>query len=68
MFRRFGVGDGVLVYDLPLSMFVSPGRVVSIMCVWVLRPYSWVRVVVKVLWKFDASRCVSAFEFATRYM
>ncbi len=62
------VGVGLLVYDLPLSMFVACGRVVSIMCVWVLFPYSWVRVMFRVLWMCVASSCVSAFEFATMYM
>ena len=69
--RTFGrdlVGVGVLVYALPLSMFVASSRVVSIMCVWVLCPYSWVRVVFRVLWLYVASSCVIAFEFATRYM
>jgi len=56
------------VYDLPLSMFVASSRLVSIMCVWVLYPYYWVRVVFRVLWLIDASSCVSAFRFATSYM
>jgi hypothetical protein len=43
VFGRGWVGDGVLVYDFPLSMFVASGRVVSILCVWVLCPYAWVR-------------------------
>ena len=51
-----------LDYVLPLSIFVASIRVVSLMCVWVLCPYSWVRDVFKVLWMFDASSCVSAFE------
>ena len=49
MFGRGWVRAGVLVYDLPLSMFVASGQVVSIMCVWVLCPYSYVRDVFKVL-------------------
>ena len=68
MFGRGCVGDGVLMYDLPLSIFVASSRVVSIMCVWVMCPYSWVRVVFKVLLMFGASSCVSAFKFTTRYM
>ncbi len=68
MFGRGWVGAGVLVYDLPLSMYVASGRVVSIMCVSVMCPYSWVRDMFKVLWMFVASSCVSAFEFATRYL
>jgi hypothetical protein len=68
VFGRGCVGAGVLVYDLPLSMFVESSRVVSIMRVWVPCPYSWVRVVFKVLWMFDASSCVIAFKFATKYM
>ncbi len=66
MFGRDWGGAGVLVYDFPLSMFVASGRVVSILCVWVLCPYVWVKVVVRVLWMYVASICVSAFEFATR--
>ena len=65
---RGWVGAGVLVYDLLLSMFVASSRVVSIMFVWVMCPYSWVRVVFQVLWMLDASSCVSAFKFATSYM
>ena len=68
MFERGWVGAGVLVYNLPLSMFVAYGLVLSILCVWVLCPYCWVNVVLKVLCMFGASSCVSAFEFATRYM
>ena len=68
MFRRGWIGAGVLVYDLLLSVFVASGRVVSVMCVWVLSPYSCVRDVFKVLWMFDASSCDSDFKFATRYM
>jgi len=68
VFERDWVGAGVLVYDLPRSMFVASGRVVSILCVWVMCPYCWVKVVFKVLCTFGASSCVSAFEFATRYM
>ncbi len=68
MFGRGWFGAGVLVYDLPLSMFFASSRVASIMCVWVLCPYSWVRVVFKVWWLFDTSSCVSAFKFATMYM
>ena len=68
MLGRGWVGAGMSVHDLPLSMFAASTRVVSIMCVWVLCPYSWVRVVFKVSWMFDASSCVSAFKFATRYM
>jgi hypothetical protein len=41
---------------------------VTMMCVWVMCPYSWVRDVVRALWMFGASSCVSAFEFATRLM
>ena len=66
VFGRGWVGTEVLVYDLPLSMFVASSRVVSILCVWVLCPYSWVRDVFSVLLRFVASSCVSAFEFATR--
>ncbi len=68
MFGRAWVGAGVLVYDFPLSMVVASGRVVSIMYVLVLRPYAWVRDVLRVLCMCVASSCVSAFEFATRYM
>ena len=46
---RGWVGVGVFVYDLLPSMFVASRRVVSIMCVWVLCPYSWVRDVFSVL-------------------
>ena len=48
-FGRGWVGAGVLVYDFPLSMSVASGRVVSILCVWVLCPYVWFKVVVRVL-------------------
>ena len=68
MFGRGWVGAGVLMYDSPLPMFVASGWVVSIMCGWVMCPYSRVRDVFKVLWMFVASSCVSAFEFATGYM
>ncbi len=68
MFGRDWVGAGMLVYDFLLSMLVASGRVVSIMYVWVLSPYVWVRVVFRVLWMCVASSCVSAYEFATRYM
>jgi hypothetical protein len=47
--RRGWVGAGVLVYDLQLSMFIASGRVVSILCVSVLCPYSWVMDVFSVL-------------------
>ncbi len=66
MFGRDVGGAGVLVYDFSLSMFVASSRVVSILCVWVLCPYVWFKVVVRVLWMYVASICVSAFEFATR--
>ena len=46
---RGWVGDGVLVYDLQLSLLVASSRVVSILCVWVMCPYSWVRDVFSVL-------------------
>jgi hypothetical protein len=49
VFGRDWVGVGVLVYDFLLSMVVASGRVVSIMNVWVLSPYAWVRVVLRVL-------------------
>ncbi len=49
MFGRDWGGARVLVYDFPLSIFVASGRVVSILCVWVLCPYVWVKVVVRVL-------------------
>ena len=49
MFGRDCVGAGVLVYDFLLAMVVASGRVVSIMYVWVLSPYAWVRVVLRVL-------------------
>ena len=49
VFGRDWVGAGVLVYDFLLSMVVASGRVVSIMYVWVLSPYAWVRVVLRVL-------------------
>ena len=49
MFGRDWVGDGVFVYDCLLSMVVASGRVVSIMYVWVMSPYAWVRVVLRVL-------------------
>ena len=68
MFGRGLVGAGVLVYDLPLSMVVASVRVVSILCVWVLCPYCWVKVVFMVLCIFVAASCVSDFKFATRYM
>ena len=68
MFGRGCVGAGVLVYDFLLSIVVASGRVVSIMYVWVLRPYAWVRVVLRVLCMCVASSCVSALEFATRSM
>ncbi len=68
MFGRDWVGAGVLAYDFPLSIVMASGRVVSILCVWVLSPYVWVRVVFRVLWMCVASSCVSAFEFATRYI
>ncbi len=68
VFGRGWVGVEVLVYDLPLSMVVASGRVVSILCVWVFFPYCWVKVVFKVLRMYGASSCVSAFEFAARYI
>jgi hypothetical protein len=68
VFGRDCVGAGVLVYDFPLSMCVSSSRVVSILCVWVLCPYAWVNVGLRVLWMCVASSCVNALEFATRYM
>ena len=34
------VGVGVFVWDLLQSMFVASSRVLSIMCVWVMCPYS----------------------------
>ena len=49
MFEREWVGAGVLVYDFLLSMLVESGRVLSIMYVWVLSPYAWVKVVLRVL-------------------
>ncbi len=49
MFGRDWVGARILVYGFLLSMFVASGRVVSIMYVWVLSPYAWVRVVLRVL-------------------
>ena len=49
MCGRGWLGAGVLVYDLQLSMFVAFSWVVSIMCVWVLCPYSWVRDVFRAL-------------------
>ena len=61
-------GVGMLVYVFLLSIVLASGRVVSIMCVMVLGPYVWVRVVVRVFWMCVESSCVSAFEFATRYM
>ena len=68
MFGRDWVGAGVLVYDFLLSMVVAPRRVLSIMYVWVLGPYAWVRVMLRVLWICVAFSFVSALEFATRYM
>ncbi len=68
MVGRGWVGAGVLVYDFPLSMFMPSGRVVSILCVWVLCPYAWVKVVFRLLWMCVASSDVSVVEFATRYM
>ena len=65
MLGRGWVGVGVLVYDFLLSMLVESGLVVSIMYVWVLSPYFWVRVVFRVLWMCVASICVSALELAT---
>ena len=56
MFGRGWVGARVLVYDLYLvysSIFVAFVRVVSILCVWVLCPYAWVKVV------FRCCGCVS---------
>ena len=47
MFGRGWIGAEVLVYNLPLSMLFASCRVVSIMCVWALCSYSWVRVVFK---------------------
>ena len=61
MFERCWVGAGVLVFDLPPSVFVASGRVVSILCVWVMCPYCWVKVVFKVLCMFGASSRVSYF-------
>ncbi len=49
MFGRDWVGAGVLVYDLLLSMDVASGRLVSIVYVWVLSLYAWVRDVLRVL-------------------
>ena len=49
-----------------MSMFVASGRVVLILCVWVLCTYSRVRDVFSVSWMFVASSCVNAFKFATR--
>ena len=66
MFGRGWVGVGELMCDSLQSMFVTSIRVVTIMCVWVMCPYSWVRDIFRVLWMFRASSCVSAFEFATR--
>ena len=43
VFGRGWVGAGVLVYGLLQSMFVASSREVTIMCFWVLCPYSWVR-------------------------
>ena len=37
------VGVGVLVKALLQSMFAASNRVVTILVVWVLCPYSWVR-------------------------
>ena len=68
MFGRDWVGVGVLVHDFQLSMFVASGQVVSILCVWVMCPYAWVKDMFGVLWICVASSCVSAFEFATRYI
>ena len=68
MFWRDWIGAGVLEYDFPLSMFMASSRVVSILCVWVLCPYAWVKVMFRVLWICVASSCVSAFEFTTRYI
>ncbi len=66
MLGRGWVGVGVLVYALPLSVLVASCRVVSILCVWVMCPYSWVRDVCSMLWMFVESSCVSAFVFASR--
>ena len=49
VFRRDWVGAGVLVYDFPLSMLIAFGRVVSILCVWVLCSYAWFKIVFRVL-------------------
>ena len=46
---RGWVGAGVLVYDLRLSMFVASRRVMLILYVWVMCPYSWVRDMFSVL-------------------
>ena len=66
MFGRGWVGAGGLVYDLLQSMSVASSREVTIMCVWVICPYSWVRDVFRVLSMPGASSSDSAFEFATR--
>ncbi len=68
MFGHDWVGAGMLVYDFLLSMLVASGRVVSIMYVWVLSLYVWVRVVFRVLWMRVASSCVSALELATIFI
>ena len=62
------IGAGVLVYDFLLSMFVASDLLVSIMYVWALGPYAWVKAVFRVLCMCGASSCVSAIVFATIYM
>ncbi len=54
--------------DLMSMCVMASGRVVSILCVWVLCPYFWAKVMFRVLWMCVTSSCVSAFEFATRYI
>ena len=51
---------GSVLYDFPLSMFMASVRVVSILCVLVLCPYAWVKVVFMILWMCVVSSCVSA--------
>jgi hypothetical protein len=58
-------GVGVLVYDLPLSLFCAFDSVVTIVVVCALCPYSRVSVVVRVLCMSVAFSWDSALELAT---
>ncbi len=49
MVGRDWIGAGVLVYDFLPSMRAASDRLVSIVYVWALGPYAWVRAVFRVL-------------------